>query len=112
MDAESGSPNIAGGISTANIPFLEAEDTRQDADADIYSPHVRLSYTPPLELPAPFPKTFHVDGMPTPPRPKISLFIMTRLPALRRLRRHTQADNERAVLRSQRLAHKNDGQLA
>lgn len=27
----------------------------------IYSPKIRLSYTPPTPLPAPFPKTFHVE---------------------------------------------------
>lgn len=107
-----GTPNTAGGISTPNIPFLEPDDTRQDADAHIYSPHVRLSYTPPLQLPAPFPKTFHIDGMPATPRPMISLFIMTRPPALRRLRRRAQAHDECAVLRSQCFAHKNDGQRA
>ncbi|KAF9010958.1 hypothetical protein BDZ89DRAFT_996134, partial [Hymenopellis radicata] len=30
----------------------------------IYSPKVRLSYTPPTRLPAPFPKTLHIEGFP------------------------------------------------
>ncbi|TEB27895.1 hypothetical protein FA13DRAFT_1581488, partial [Coprinellus micaceus] len=33
----------------------------EDAE-DIYSPNVRLQYTPPVALPAPFPKTFHLEG--------------------------------------------------
>ncbi|KDQ55440.1 hypothetical protein JAAARDRAFT_195818 [Jaapia argillacea MUCL 33604] len=30
----------------------------------IYSPRIRLSYTPPEPLPSPFPQTLHVDGLP------------------------------------------------
>ncbi|KAJ7198819.1 hypothetical protein GGX14DRAFT_468959, partial [Mycena pura] len=36
-----------------------------DEDVEsIYSPNVRLSYTPPVALPPPFPKTLHIEGMP------------------------------------------------
>lgn len=31
-------------------------------DPGIYSPKVRLFYTPPAALPAPFPKTLHIEG--------------------------------------------------
>ncbi|KAF6752920.1 hypothetical protein DFP72DRAFT_1070097 [Ephemerocybe angulata] len=38
-----------------------AED---DADEEnIYSPNIRLQYTPPVALPAPFPKTFKLEGI-------------------------------------------------
>ena len=37
-----------------------AHDT-SDPEA-IYSPKIALSYTPPVPLPAPFPKTLHVEG--------------------------------------------------
>ncbi|SJL09338.1 uncharacterized protein ARMOST_12715 [Armillaria ostoyae] len=30
----------------------------------IYSPKIRLSYTPPVQLPSPFPQTLHVEGLP------------------------------------------------
>jgi hypothetical protein len=30
----------------------------------IYSPKIRLAYTPPVALPAPFPRTLHVEGLP------------------------------------------------
>lgn len=33
-----------------------------DDGEPIYSPRVRLQYTPPVALPAPFPKTFHLEG--------------------------------------------------
>ncbi|TFK97741.1 hypothetical protein BDV98DRAFT_535087 [Pterulicium gracile] len=33
-------------------------------DPGIYSPKVRLFYTPPAALPAPFPKTLHIEGFP------------------------------------------------
>lgn len=36
----------------------DEEDT-----GSIYSPRVRLTYTPPIPLPAPFPKTLHVEGL-------------------------------------------------
>ncbi|KAF8908203.1 hypothetical protein CPB84DRAFT_1674484 [Gymnopilus junonius] len=46
---------------TVNPNFLEPHILPED-DELIYSPNVRLSYTPPVELPPPFPKTFHVEG--------------------------------------------------
>ncbi|KAG7440521.1 uncharacterized protein BT62DRAFT_937921 [Guyanagaster necrorhizus] len=30
----------------------------------IYSPKIRLSYTPPVQLPSPFPQTLHIEGLP------------------------------------------------
>ncbi|EJD45620.1 hypothetical protein AURDEDRAFT_144964 [Auricularia subglabra TFB-10046 SS5] len=41
--------------------------TRSEADppgASIYAPNIRLSYTPPTQLPPPFPATLHVEGIP------------------------------------------------
>ncbi|THV01227.1 hypothetical protein K435DRAFT_718156 [Dendrothele bispora CBS 962.96] len=41
--------------------------TRSETESQlesIYSPKVRLSYTPPVQLPAPFPKTLTVEGIP------------------------------------------------
>ncbi|KAF9473286.1 hypothetical protein BDN70DRAFT_397809 [Pholiota conissans] len=49
-------------LPSTNINFLESYTLQDDEDA-IYSPNIRLSYTPPLELPAPFPKTFHIEGI-------------------------------------------------
>ncbi|KAI0056149.1 hypothetical protein BV25DRAFT_1648844 [Artomyces pyxidatus] len=36
----------------------------EDGADSIYSPRIRLSYTPPTALPAPFPRTLHIDGIP------------------------------------------------
>ncbi|KAF8965439.1 hypothetical protein BDZ97DRAFT_1812194 [Flammula alnicola] len=47
---------------SANVNFLEHHILQDDEEA-IYSPNIRLSYTPPLELPSPFPKTFHIEGI-------------------------------------------------
>lgn len=51
-------------------PGLSADDSNdvskrdgKDSTDSIYSPRVRLSYTPPIPLPAPFPKTLHVEGL-------------------------------------------------
>jgi hypothetical protein len=43
---------------TANANFLESSFIN-DLEEPIYSPNIRMSYTPP----APFPKTFHLEGM-------------------------------------------------
>jgi len=42
-----------------NISFLEPPLLKDDEEP-IYCPNIRLSYTP--QLPAPFPKTFHIEG--------------------------------------------------
>ncbi|KAK7468367.1 hypothetical protein VKT23_002883 [Stygiomarasmius scandens] len=52
-----------------SIPGLQSSSTRTSTDSEnqlesIYSPKVRLSYTPPAQLPAPFPKTLTVEGIP------------------------------------------------
>ncbi|KAI0051613.1 hypothetical protein FA95DRAFT_1485200 [Auriscalpium vulgare] len=36
----------------------------EDSSESIYSPRIRLSYTPPTALPAPFPRTLHIEGLP------------------------------------------------
>lgn len=39
-----------------------ATDAQEDEEEGIYSPNIRLQYTPPIALPAPFPKTFKLQG--------------------------------------------------
>jgi len=42
----------------------KGKDEAEDGDEEpIYSPNMRLEYTPPVALPAPFPKTFRLEGM-------------------------------------------------
>ncbi|KAF8650739.1 hypothetical protein AX16_005112 [Volvariella volvacea WC 439] len=42
-----------------------AKHSPEDATSErIYSDKVRLSYTPPVALPAPFPRTLHIEGFP------------------------------------------------
>ncbi|KAJ6551631.1 hypothetical protein B0H19DRAFT_1158380 [Mycena capillaripes] len=63
-DKLTGSPRQANGNSLVNANQLDYH-APLDVDVDsIYSPNVRLSYTPPVALPAPFPKTLHIEGMP------------------------------------------------
>jgi len=47
---------------TTNVDFLEPSLVN-DLEEPIYSPNIRMSYTPPSRLPSPFPKTFHIEGM-------------------------------------------------
>ncbi|KIY50205.1 hypothetical protein FISHEDRAFT_71818 [Fistulina hepatica ATCC 64428] len=50
--------------STPLTPFInlnDENDVKEDLES-IYSRNIRLSYTPPTPLPAPFPKTLHVEG--------------------------------------------------
>lgn len=61
VNKSTGIPRNSASLPSANINFLEPY-TLQDDDEPIYSSKIRLSYTPPLELPAPFPKTFHIEG--------------------------------------------------
>ena len=42
-------------------PF-HGSDTDSDDPESIYSPYIRLAYTPPLRLPPPFPGTLYVEG--------------------------------------------------
>ncbi|KAI0309347.1 hypothetical protein OF83DRAFT_1072184 [Amylostereum chailletii] len=37
---------------------------KYDPDRSIYSPRIRLSYTPPTPLPSPLPTTLHIEGLP------------------------------------------------
>lgn len=48
-------------VSSLDYAVKTGED--RDEKESIYSPHVRLAYTPPTPLPAPFPKTLHVEGV-------------------------------------------------
>ncbi|KAJ8514516.1 hypothetical protein ONZ45_g7963 [Pleurotus djamor] len=65
IDKATGMPRPA---SSMHIPIAGANplDFRHNNNEveTIYSPKVRLSYTPPVALPAPFPKTLHVEGLP------------------------------------------------
>ncbi|KAF9531371.1 hypothetical protein CPB83DRAFT_761481 [Crepidotus variabilis] len=47
---------------TPSINFLEFH-TLGDDEEPIYSPKIQMQYTPPSELPPPFPKTFHIEGL-------------------------------------------------
>ncbi|KAF7800161.1 hypothetical protein EIP86_011407 [Pleurotus ostreatoroseus] len=49
--------------STNGKDASKRDDKDKDSTDSIYSPRVRLSYTPPIPLPAPFPKTLHVEGL-------------------------------------------------
>ncbi|KIM43432.1 hypothetical protein M413DRAFT_433941 [Hebeloma cylindrosporum] len=64
VDKATGSPRIPAStfIPSANTN-LENHVVNKDDEEPLYSPNVRLSYTPPVELPAPFPKTFHIEGL-------------------------------------------------
>ncbi|KZV64258.1 hypothetical protein PENSPDRAFT_588724 [Peniophora sp. CONT] len=47
--------------------FATSRDAAPSDDGEgeqIYDSRIRLSYTPPAELPAPLPRTLHVDGLP------------------------------------------------
>jgi hypothetical protein len=61
VNKSTGIPRNSASLPAAHINFLEPY-TISDDDEPIYSSQIRLSYTPPLELPAPFPKTFHIEG--------------------------------------------------
>lgn len=63
VDKATGTPRIPVSTFThsANINFLESHVINKDEEP-LYSPNIRLSYTPPVELPSPFPKTFQVEG--------------------------------------------------
>ncbi|KAJ7026135.1 hypothetical protein C8F04DRAFT_1126279 [Mycena alexandri] len=65
IDRSTGHPRQGNGSTI--VPNANPLDFRgpEDGDVDsIYSPNVRLSYTPPVALPSPFPKTLHIEGMP------------------------------------------------
>ncbi|KAG5651500.1 hypothetical protein H0H81_008472, partial [Sphagnurus paluster] len=65
VDKATGTPHS----SSTSIPVLNANplDSQPYGEEDIeviYSSKIRFSYTPPGQLPAPFPSTFHVEGLP------------------------------------------------
>lgn len=66
IDKATGEHRPASIIPVANGKPLDLKafsgSVNEDAD-HIYSPKIRLSYTPPGILPAPFPKTFKAEGM-------------------------------------------------
>jgi hypothetical protein len=66
IDKTTGSPHPSPSTSnsSADTNFLEHYIV-ENIDECIYSPKIRLSYTPPVALPAPFPKTLHVEGIST-----------------------------------------------
>jgi hypothetical protein len=45
------------------VNILEDHYIIENIDECIYSLNIQLSYTPPVALPTPFPKTFHVEGI-------------------------------------------------
>ncbi|KAF7315803.1 hypothetical protein MIND_00096400 [Mycena indigotica] len=47
---------------TGTLRPIHASQSSQDVDM-IYSPNIRLSYTPPTALPPPLPKTLHIEGI-------------------------------------------------
>jgi len=63
IDKTTGFPHPSPSTSnpSANTNFLE-HYVVENIDECIYSPNIRLSYTPPVALPTPFPKTLHVEG--------------------------------------------------
>ncbi|KAJ7653286.1 hypothetical protein DFH06DRAFT_1282556 [Mycena polygramma] len=64
IDKSTGSPRQANSSPLANANPLDYHATPDEDVDSIYSPNVRLSYTPPVPLPAPFPKTLNIEGMP------------------------------------------------
>ncbi|KAG6828482.1 hypothetical protein H0H87_001839 [Tephrocybe sp. NHM501043] len=65
MDKATGTPRS----SSTSVPIINANplDSQPSSDDDIeviYSPKIRLVYTPPVALPPPFPTTLHVEGLP------------------------------------------------
>lgn len=61
IDKATGTPRPSGSIPIVNANPLDNQPHNEDSES-IYSPKIRLSYTPPVALPAPFPKTLHVEG--------------------------------------------------
>lgn len=64
----SGSVDVGPSSSTSNFNLghkapMHESDANADDPESIYSPKIKLAYTPPLRLPPPFPGTLHVEGM-------------------------------------------------
>ncbi|KAF7368949.1 hypothetical protein MVEN_00221100 [Mycena venus] len=66
IDRSTGGPRHANGnhLPQANANPLDYHTSPDEEVDSIYSRNVRLSYTPPVALPAPFPKTLHIEGLP------------------------------------------------
>ncbi|KAF8154804.1 hypothetical protein B0H34DRAFT_538196 [Crassisporium funariophilum] len=64
INTTTGSPRPAPSAFTpsANVNFLEHHILDENEES-IYSPNVRLCYTPPVALPSSFPKILHVEGL-------------------------------------------------
>ncbi|KXN85110.1 hypothetical protein AN958_11687 [Leucoagaricus sp. SymC.cos] len=57
------------GPSVNPLDFLQQDSDAQDEPTEagvesIYSPKIKLEYTPPSALPTPFPRTLHIEGFP------------------------------------------------
>ncbi|KAF9462509.1 CHAT domain-containing protein [Collybia nuda] len=63
IDKSTGSPQPASSMPMINANPLDYQTFNDDTES-IYSPKIRLSYTPPVALPSPFPQTLHVEGIP------------------------------------------------
>ncbi|KAI0079157.1 hypothetical protein K474DRAFT_1582671, partial [Panus rudis PR-1116 ss-1] len=55
-------------ISSLDTPVLPRKDSAPVSEVEyksesIYSPRIRLEYTPPVPLPAPFPRTLSIEGL-------------------------------------------------
>ncbi|OCH83832.1 hypothetical protein OBBRIDRAFT_799584 [Obba rivulosa] len=52
-------------VSSLETPIVAGrENWKDDTEEGIYSRNIRLSYTPPSPLPAPLPRTLHIEGLP------------------------------------------------
>ncbi|KAJ3508485.1 hypothetical protein NMY22_g16598 [Coprinellus aureogranulatus] len=58
------SSSSTNGFSNGEHAGYDHQASQAEEGEPIYSPKVRLQYTPPAALPAPFPKTFHLEGLP------------------------------------------------
>ena len=61
IDKATGTLRPSESIPTVNANPLDNLSYEEDSES-IYSPKIRLSYTPPVALPPPFPKTLHIEG--------------------------------------------------
>lgn len=57
IDPPSSSSSLSSSSSSSSVPGLP------NTGKPVYSPSIRLSYTPPFPLPAPFPRTLHLEGL-------------------------------------------------